>query len=74
MKVWEVTSLGSHDDNIASEGLYATLEKAKASIPEDVWHDRRRWFAEITHDSGYDSVGEWWISFTHYYIEEREVL
>lgn len=78
MKVWEVESLGDGDEHSYTGGLYSTLDKAKASVEGAVWEQPQRGpgypFAQVTHGSGYYDDGEYWISFTHYYIRERQVL
>lgn len=70
LTIWEVEYLGSDDDTIYTQGFYSTLEKAKASVPRAVWQSPPdEWFASVDDDDG-DELG----SFTHFYINEREVL
>lgn len=76
MKVWEVESIGDHDDHTYTQGLYGSLEKAKVSVENAVWEPYpMSWhllWANV--DDGYEDDGEYFPDFTHYYITEREVL
>lgn len=76
VKVWEVESICEHDENMHSDGLYSTLEKAKASVKDAPWEPYlQSWhvlWANV--DSGYEDDGEYFSDSTFYYITERKVL
>lgn len=70
VKIWEVQSIDDSDEDFYSQGLYSTVEIAKASVLDADWREYRAtryspWFASV-----YDGDG----GCIRYFIRERELI